>query len=930
MRAFLKVLICLCVSTTCLAGQHVFRVEGSDLYLNERAIKIIGLRCSNALISDATTQALIDSLDLYKSYGVNTVSVFFMGSRFGDVKGYRPDASLDPVYTRRMARIIEAADQRGMVVIVGCLYWSTSRAKEDLGHWTQVGANQAVANTVQWLKANDYRNVFVDPDNEGMAGRANDWSTEALIAAAHAVDRSIMVANNTRKKATNSDLNTHFGPKEKGKPWLDSEATPKKAPGGYWGRFSKETHQAEKAYYNYSRVGRYTVEMKAEQLHATRQQLTQNNGYVLASTWLQCSPAQGTKGPFTSLGGRSNLGSSRDEQAGWNTDIDTIHPDAGIRWWMEFVKKTYGPWKPSFANRLDGDTVGPPRMKRREAFLGIHFDFHAGPDCNQVGARTTSEMVELVIDKVKPDYIQIDCKGHRGFSSYPTKVGNPAPGFVGDPLRIWRDVTRQRGIPLFMHYSGVWDDKAITEHPDWAVINWDGKPNFRVTSVFGPYVDALMIPQLRELAGQYGVDGVWVDGDCWGTTVDYGSKAVRLFYEETGAKTAPRKAGDPYWHEWMDFHREAFRRYVRHYVDALKASHPNFQVISNWAFSDHMPEPVSAEVAGLSGDFSPDDSVNSARFAGRCLEDQGIPWDLMSWSFSRKTRKQKPAVQLMQEAALVLALGGGYQAYFKQDRDGALRDPAEMDVMAKVATFCRARQPYCHRSVAMPQIALLYSTEGHYRESPRLFHWAGSNGVKVLRQALTQILKNQYSVQILSEHHLKGKMSEWPVIVVPGWRYLEPAFRDELATYAKTGGRLLLIGPGPATLFRAELPKAGSSFVLADQVDNTFPTLLNRVLPEPIVEVTGARDVDVSTRILNGILGVHLVNTSGPHANAPDGGITEVKPLGPLTVSIALDQTPKSITLQPEGRSLDTTWTQGRARVTVPRLDLYSILVVEP
>ena len=573
----------------------------------------------------------------------------------------------------------------------------------------------------------------------------------------------------------------------------------------------------------------------------------------------------------------------------------------------------------------------PPRMKRADAFLGIHFDFHAGDDCSRVGERTTPEMVELVIDKVKPDYIQIDCKGHRGYSSYPTKVGNPAPGFVGDPLRVWRDVTRERGISLFMHYSGVWDFKAVADHPEWAAINGNGKPSDRAASVFGPYADKLMIPQLRELAGKYGADGVWVDGDCWGTTADYGEAAVRKFCEQTGAKTAPRKAGEPYWNEWMDFHREGFRRYVRHYVDELKASYPDFQVISNGACSDHMPEAVSADVAGLSGDFSPDDSVNSARFAGRCLENQSVPWDLMSWSFSRKTGKQKPAVQLMQEASLVLALGGGYQAYFKQDRDGALRNPAEMDVMAEVARFCRDRQAYCHRSVAVPQIALLYSTAGHYRESPRLFHWSGSNGVSVLRKALTQILQGQYGVQILSEHHLKGNASEWPVIVVPGWVHLEPDFRDELASYAKSGGSLLLIGPGPAKLFEAELgAKAGFSIVSVDKVDGAFATVLKKMLPEPIVEVAGSKDVDVSPRTLNGNMSIHLVNTSGPHANAPDGGITEVKPVGPLTVSIGLDQAPKSISMQPEGKSLDVTWADGRATVTLPRLELYSILVVEP
>ncbi|TWU31214.1 alpha-L-fucosidase [Novipirellula artificiosorum] len=576
------------------------------------------------------------------------------------------------------------------------------------------------------------------------------------------------------------------------------------------------------------------------------------------------------------------------------------------------------------------DAADPPRMKRADAFLGIHFDFHAGDDCNRVGERTTPEMVERVIDKVNPDYIQIDCKGHRGYSSYPTMVGNPAPGFVGDPLQIWRDVTRKRGIALFMHYSGVWDDKAVADHPEWAAIDGAGKPNNRATSVFGPYVDTLMIPQLRELAGKYGVDGVWVDGDCWGTMADYGETATRMFREQTGVEVIPRKAGAPYWNEWMDFHRDGFRRYVRHYVDELKASHPDFQVISNWAFSDHMPEAVSADVAGLSGDFSPDDSVNSARFAGRCLEDQGVPWDLMSWSFSRETRKQKPAVQLMQEAAQVLALGGGYQAYFKQDRDGAVRDPAEMDVMAEVARFCRDRQPYCHRSVAVPQMALLYSTAGHYRESPRLFHWNGANGVRVLRSALTEMLQNQYGVQILSEHQLKGKTSEWPVIVVPGWEYLEPDFRDELASYAKSGGTLLLIGPGPAKLFEPEAT-AGTDFsiVSVDQVDGAFPTALKQVLPEPLVEVIGAKDVDVSPRMLGNKLTLHLVNTSGPHATPPDGGINEVKPVGPLKVSIRLSQAPKSITMQPEGKPLEVTWAAGQATISLPKLELYSILVVE-
>ena len=85
----------------------------------------------------------------------------------------------------------------------------------------------------------------------------------------------------------------------------------------------------------------------------------------------------------------------------------------------------------------------PKRLKRADSFLGVHFDFHAGPDCTEIGKNTTREMIENIIHLVGPDYLQIGCKGHRGLSSYPTQVGNQAPGFVGDPLRLWRQVTAE-------------------------------------------------------------------------------------------------------------------------------------------------------------------------------------------------------------------------------------------------------------------------------------------------------------------------------------------------------------------------------------------------------------------------------------------------------------------------------------------------------
>jgi hypothetical protein len=292
----------------------VLTITGGELRLNGAPIKLQGLRTSAALMSDATTRDLIDHLDLFRDYGVNAISVYVMGSRFTDVKGYRPDATLDPIHTARLGRIIDAADARGMIVLVGCLYWSTSRASEDLAHWTQADANRAVANTVSWLRERNARNVFVDPDNEGMAHAARKWDIGAMIDAGHAADPACLIAYNSRQPPpVSADLAIHHSPKIAGKPYIETEGSPPRS--NYWGDYSKRV-----GLYNYINVGVYTPGMKERQLAATTEHIERAHGYFLASTWLQAPPPLG---PNMKPGG------------------DGTPADPGIKWWLEYLRERH-------------------------------------------------------------------------------------------------------------------------------------------------------------------------------------------------------------------------------------------------------------------------------------------------------------------------------------------------------------------------------------------------------------------------------------------------------------------------------------------------------------------------------------------------------------------------------------------------------------
>jgi len=74
-----------------------------------------------------------------------------------------------------------------------------------------------------------------------------------------------------------------------------------------------------------------------------------------------------------------------------------------------------------------------------------------------------------------------------------------------------------------------------------------------------------------------------------------------------------------------------------------------------------------------------------------------------------------------------------------------------------------------------------------------------------MRGTLLALLDNQYSVEILSEHHLKGHLADYALVVVPEVESLDADFHAELLDYARDGGRLLVIGAETARLFSPEL-----------------------------------------------------------------------------------------------------------------------------
>ncbi|MFN8258398.1 MAG: hypothetical protein U0W24_22100 [Bacteroidales bacterium] len=642
------------------------------------------------------------------------------------------------------------------------------------------------------------------------------------------------------------------------------------------------------------------------------------------------------------------------------------------------------------------------KLKRVDCFFGVHFDLHASEDIENAGKSLTEAMVDTFLTKVKPDFIQIDCKGHPGISSYPTKVGFHVKSFEKDPLKLFRAVTARNNVALFMHFSGVWDSKVVKEHPDWAVVNLNGKKSKDKTSFFSPYLETYMIPQLKELS-DYGVDGAWIDGECWAVEPDYGKASLERFAKETGIKEVPKKQGDKYYPEFMEYNRKLFREHLKKYVDAIHNYNADFQITSNWSYSSMMPEKVNVDVDFLSGDVTPQNGAYRSAFEARCLAGQGKPWDLMAWGFSWNGSKMpmciKPAIQLKQEAAEIMAMGGGVQFYFQQNDDLSIK-PWIADMLADIGKFCRERQPYCHKSKPIPQIALLYPSTSYLKNAARPF----ANGTPQLEGMLNIMLDGQHPVEVLMEHQLVGNTSKYPLIVIPECESIDQTLLSELKQYLKDGGNLLVIGAETAGIFKDELSiqsfgetKESQAFISVDGKLGAIRSLLRivalgengsvlsnfydgsdfsqknknisasmteagkgkiiaiyfdagscyleyktpiirdfvnqfaeQLFSGEMVKVKGSHLVHVSVTALNGRTYVNLVNVAGDHANPKTIGFDEIPPLSNLCIEIKTGKKPSRLILQPEGRELDFIYDEGNVFLTIPELEIHSIVEIVP
>ena len=220
------------------------------------------------------------------------------------------------------------------------------------------------------------------------------------------------------------------------------------------------------------------------------------------------------------------------------------------------------------------------------------------------------------------------------------------------------------------------------------------------------------------------------------------------------------------------------------------------------------PGPIQASIDYQSGDFSWVWSLNDAILEARYMDGRRqLSWDLMCWGFTTAEGGMngwtfKHAAQLCQEAASVISLGGAFQIYNQPQRNGHLTG-WHQDIMAEVARFVRARQPWCQGTESVPQVALLHSAAHFNTANGDLLMAKWGGGHTPLVGALHALLENGCAVDVLGEEDLIARLADYPLVVVAEQTHPTAALKAALTAYVEKGGKLLLSGTHVAKEFAA-------------------------------------------------------------------------------------------------------------------------------
>lgn len=432
--------------------------------------------------------------------------------------------------------------------------------------------------------------------------------------------------------------------------------------------------------------------------------------------------------------------------------------------------------------------------RQEETSRKIHLDFHTPHWVKQVGQNFNAEQLVQTWKQARVNAVTVvfgycAC----GNAYYENAAGQVHPGLQQDLLIPLLSAANLEGIKIYVHFSVGIHDRAVLEHPEWAMQRkngsrldteegkWWGWPCFN-----SPFVEEWFWPQLRDFIPRFpDVAGIFLDMVMYPTDTCYcqycHEKAVA-----NGLVLSQRK-------DMERFERLTLDRFMEDTRKIIKSLNPNMEFTCNnqWFVGGARNEAL--DFIELEAPVS----WNSYHYPvmSRYIRTLPKPSGGMTTRFPKNWGyfgSLNNETQLKFECATIMATLGSC-CIGDQLHPSGKPDDGVYELIGEAYRFVEEREPWTLHAQSVPYIAIMADQQRNAQVSgEELADYDHQSSVALYGSGLMMLEGNRH-FDVLDQ---QSDISAYKLVWLAENKTLDPALAERLEQYVSGGGKLLVTGSG--------------------------------------------------------------------------------------------------------------------------------------
>ncbi len=438
---------------------------------------------------------------------------------------------------------------------------------------------------------------------------------------------------------------------------------------------------------------------------------------------------------------------------------------------------------------------------RKLSYRQVHLDFHTSGACEDVGAAFDAQQFAETVKAGHIDAMTIFAKCHHGYSYYPTRVGVAHPHLKFDLMGAQIEALHSIDVRTPIYISVMWDEVAGEQHPEWIIVDKQGKRLTRsplwgtnqwppsmggegwttldVSTAYSDYIFA----QVEEICTSYSVDGFFFD-ICL-TIPNYSAWSLS---EMKAAGVSP-VSDQAVWY----YTEDKLLRFYKRVRSLIRSIAPEATVFFNGSvnprslytapYQTHF-EVESLPTSGTWGYLNYPVEVRHARTLG-------IDYAGMTGRFHKSWADfggLKTSVQLQHEYGVILSGGGRISVGDQLHPNGAL-DPAVYRLLATAYSRVEQLEPWLIAASPTAEIAILHANRSE-TQSPFTVPAYGPD----VEGAAQMLLEMAVQFDIVDAEVFDPQSNSYRALLLPDDFVVDASLAEKLQLFVVLGGKLILSG----------------------------------------------------------------------------------------------------------------------------------------